>query len=76
MRLARSLSLTLLLSLAGLAAHATTLMIDRDLPPDATVVGTSFAADTATHGAWVSSTSSSPPPKRTWSVPSAWRFPV
>jgi hypothetical protein len=53
MRLARSLCLTLLLSLAGLTAHATTLMIDRDLPPAAAVVGASFAADAANHRAWV-----------------------
>lgn len=53
MRLARSLCLTLLLSLAGLTANATTLMIDHDLPPAAAVVGTSFAADTANHRAWV-----------------------
>ena len=44
---------TLLLSLAGLTAHATTLMIDRDLPPAVAVVGASFAADTTNHRAWV-----------------------
>jgi hypothetical protein len=53
MRLARALCLTLPLSLAGLTAHATTLMIDRDLPPAAAVVGASFAADAANHRAWV-----------------------
>jgi hypothetical protein len=53
MRLARSLCLTLLLSLAGLTAHARPLMIDHDLPPAAAVVGASFAADTANHRAWV-----------------------
>jgi len=54
MRLARSLTLTLLLSLAaGLTAHAKTLTIDRDLPPAASVVGASFAADAASHRAWV-----------------------
>jgi hypothetical protein len=53
MRLARFLSLTLLLSLAGLATHATTLRIDRDLPPAAAVVGASFAADATDHRAWV-----------------------
>jgi hypothetical protein len=53
MRLARSLCLTLLLSLAGLAAHATTSRIDFDLPPAAAVVGASFAADTTDHRAWV-----------------------
>lgn len=53
MRLARSLCLTLLLSLAGLTAQATTLTIDRDLPPAAEVVGASFAADAANHDAWV-----------------------
>jgi hypothetical protein len=53
MRLARALCLTLLLSLAGLTAHATTLMIDRDLPAAAAVVGASFAADAASHRAWV-----------------------
>jgi hypothetical protein len=53
MRLARSLCLTLLLSLAGLAVHATTLTIDGDLPPAAEVVGASFAADAASHRAWV-----------------------
>ena len=53
MRLARSLCLTFALSLAGLTAHATTLTIDRDLPPSAAVVGASFAADAANHSAWV-----------------------
>jgi hypothetical protein len=53
MRLARSLCLILLLSLGGLTAQATTLMIDRDLPPAAAVVGASFAADAANHRAWV-----------------------
>jgi hypothetical protein len=54
MRLARSLSLTLLLSLAAaLTAHAKTLTINRDLPPMASVVRTSFAADAASHRAWV-----------------------
>ncbi|HVT14602.1 MAG TPA: hypothetical protein VHQ90_00275 [Thermoanaerobaculia bacterium] len=53
MRLARSLGLTLLLSLAGLTANATTLTIDRDLPHAAAVVGASFAADAANHRAWV-----------------------
>jgi hypothetical protein len=53
MRLARSLCLTFALSLAGLTAEATTLTIDRDLPPAAAVVGASFAADTADHRAWV-----------------------
>jgi hypothetical protein len=54
MRLARSLSLALLLTLAAaLTAHAKTLTIDRDLPPAASVVGTSFAADAASHRAWV-----------------------
>jgi len=54
MRLARSLSLTLLLSLAAaLTAHAKTLTINRDLPPAASVVRTSFAADAASHRAWV-----------------------
>jgi hypothetical protein len=54
MRLARSLSLTLLLSLAAtLTAHAKTLTINRDLPPTASVVGSSFAADAASHRAWV-----------------------
>jgi hypothetical protein len=57
MRLARSFSLTLLLSLAATlsahAAHAKTLTIDRDLPPTASVVRTSFAADAASHRAWV-----------------------
>ena len=53
MRLVRSLCLTFALSLVGLTAHATTLTIDRDLPPAAAVVGTSFAADAASHRAWV-----------------------
>jgi len=57
MRLARSFSLALLLSLAATlsahAAHAKTLTIDRDLPPAASVVRTSFAADAASHRAWV-----------------------
>jgi hypothetical protein len=54
MRLARSLTLTLLLSLAAaLTAHAKTLTINRDLPPTASVVRTSFAADAASHRAWV-----------------------
>jgi len=57
MRLARSFSLALLLSLAATlsahAAHAKTLTIDRDLPPTASVVRTSFAADAASHRAWV-----------------------
>jgi len=57
MRLVRSLSLTLLLSLAASltahAAHAKTLTIDRDLPPAASVVGASFAADAGSHRAWV-----------------------
>jgi len=53
MRLARALCLTLLFSLASLAAHGKTLTIDRDLPPTATVIGTSFSADAASHRAWV-----------------------
>jgi hypothetical protein len=54
MRLSRSLTLTLLLSLAAaLTAHAKTLTINRDLPPTASVVRTSFAADAASHRAWV-----------------------
>jgi hypothetical protein len=53
MKLAPSLCLTLLLSLAGLTAHATTLIVDRDLPPAVAVVGASFAADAANHRAWV-----------------------
>jgi hypothetical protein len=57
MRLSRSLSLALLLSLAAtLSAHAAdakTLTIDRNLPPMASVVRTSFAADAASHRAWV-----------------------
>jgi hypothetical protein len=53
MRLARALCLTLLFSLASVAAHAKTLTIDRDLPPTVTVTGTSFAADAASHRAWV-----------------------
>jgi hypothetical protein len=53
MRLARSLCLTLPLSLAGLTANATTLTIDRDLPYAAALVGASFAADAANHRAWV-----------------------
>jgi hypothetical protein len=53
MRLAQSVCLALLLSLAGLTAQAATLTIDRDLPPAAAVVGASFAADTANHRAWV-----------------------
>lgn len=57
MSLARSFSLTLLLSLAATltahAAHAKTLTIDRDLPPTASVVSTSFAADATSHRAWV-----------------------
>ncbi|HXO27207.1 MAG TPA: hypothetical protein VOA80_07685 [Thermoanaerobaculia bacterium] len=54
MRLARSLTLTLLLSLAAaLTAHAKTLTINRDLPASASVVRTSFAADAASHRAWV-----------------------
>jgi hypothetical protein len=54
MRLARSLTLTLLLSLAAaLTAHAKTLTINRDLPSTASVVRTSFAADAASHRAWV-----------------------
>jgi hypothetical protein len=54
MRLARSLTLTLLLSLAAaLTAHAKTLTINRDLPSGASVVRTSFAADAASHRAWV-----------------------
>ena len=54
MRLARSLSFTVLLSLAAtLTAHAKTLTIHRDLPATASVVGTSFAADAASHRAWV-----------------------
>ena len=54
MRFSRSLILTLLLSLAAaLTAHAKTLTINRDLPPTASVVRTSFAADAASHRAWV-----------------------
>lgn len=53
MKLTRSACLALLLSLAGLTAHATTLTIDGDLPPGAGVIGTSFAADTAGDRAWV-----------------------
>ena len=57
MRLSRSLCLALLLSLAASltahAAHAKMLTIDRDLPPAASVVSASFAADVATHRAWV-----------------------
>lgn len=53
MRLSPTLCLTLLLSLASLAAHAKTLTVDRDLPPTAAVVGASFAADAASHRAWV-----------------------
>jgi hypothetical protein len=53
MTLIRSFCFTLLVSLAGLTAHATTLVIDRDLPPGAAVIGASFAADAANHRAWV-----------------------
>jgi len=53
MKLARAVCFTLLLSLAGLSAHATILTIDRDLPPAVGVIGTSFAADTANDRAWV-----------------------
>ena len=54
MRFSRSLILTLLLSLAAaLTAHAKTLTINSDLPPTASVVRTSFAADAASHRAWV-----------------------
>jgi hypothetical protein len=53
MKLTRSACFTLLLSLVGLSAHATILTIDRDLPPAAGLIGTSFAADTANDRAWV-----------------------
>ena len=53
MKLTRSACFTLLLSLAGLSAHATTVTIDRDLPAAAGVIGTSFAADAVNHRAWV-----------------------
>jgi hypothetical protein len=57
MRLSRSLCLTLLLPLAAsLTAHAADakmLTIDRDLPPAASVISAAFAADAATHRAWV-----------------------
>jgi hypothetical protein len=53
MRLARSLCFSLLLSPAGLTAHAATLTVSHDLPAGAAVVGTSFAADAASNRAWV-----------------------
>jgi hypothetical protein len=47
------LLLSLAASLTAHAAHAKVLTIDRDLPPAASVIGASFAADAATHRAWV-----------------------
>lgn len=53
MRITRAFCLTLLLSLPSLSAHATTLVVDRDVPPTVSVAGASFDADRDLHSAWI-----------------------
>lgn len=53
MRIIRFVSLALLLSLSSLAAHATTVAVERDVPPTVTVAGASFDADRGRGEAWV-----------------------
>jgi hypothetical protein len=53
MTITRAFYLTLLLFLFSLAAHGSTLVVEREVPPDVTVVGTSFDADRDLGQAWV-----------------------
>jgi hypothetical protein len=53
MSITRSVCLTLLLSLSSLAAHGTTLVVDREVPPSVSVAGASFDADRDLGQAWV-----------------------
>jgi hypothetical protein len=53
MSITRSLCCSLLLLLPSVAAHAKTLVVDREVPPLVSVAGTSFAADPTLHRAWL-----------------------
>lgn len=53
MRLIRAFSVMLPLLLSSLAAHAVTVTVDRDVPPDVSVGGASFAADLDLGGAFI-----------------------
>ena len=54
MRIIRFVCLALLLSLPGLtAAHATTVAVERDVPPTVSVAGASFDADRGRGEAWI-----------------------
>ena len=53
MRIIRFFCLASLLSLPSLAAHATTLVVERDVPPTVSVAGAAFEADRDLHDAWV-----------------------
>src|SRR5258708_4751933 len=54
MRIIRFVCLALLLSLPGLtAAHATTVAVERDVPPTVSVAGASFDADRGHAQAWI-----------------------
>jgi len=53
MTITRTLCLTLLLSLPALAAHGTIITVERDVAPNVSVAGTSFAADPDQGRAWV-----------------------
>ena len=53
MRITRLFCLASLLSLPSLAAHATTVVVERDVPPAVSVAGAAFEADRDLHDAWV-----------------------
>lgn len=53
MRILRFVCLALLLSLSSLAAHATTVAVERDVPPTVSVAGASFNADRGRGQAWI-----------------------
>ena len=53
MRIIRFVCLALLLFLSSLAAHATTVAVERDVPPTVSVAGASFDADHGRGQAWI-----------------------
>jgi hypothetical protein len=53
MKITRAFYVTVLLSLSSLAAHATTVAVDRDATPTESVGGASFDADLTGGSAWV-----------------------
>lgn len=53
MSIIRFFCIASLLSLAGLAAHGTTVVVERDVPPAVSVAGAAFEADRDLHNAWV-----------------------